>query len=242
MGYIDEALELINESKKTLKTIREIYDKSLQEKEVKTSLLIKIKNYLENLRSSLDFTAYHLFDKYGSSTRSNPKIYFPYAWSGLNQTDFTIRNVIDNKIPGLSVNRPDIATKIESFQWFSATENNWLPKFMDLNNENKHKRLSSQERKEIKELRVKSRNVGISMSGGASIKMTGNASMRFGDALITGNQHFSADKPPIIHGKATKEIITWVSFRFSEIDEPVLPFLEKCLAGTEKIFNELKDI
>ena len=73
----------------------------------------------------------------------------------------------------MTTNRPEIAVKIESYQHFSNDENSWLPKFMELNNENKHQRLTPQTRKEVKQLNIKSGGGGasISLGGGASISL-----------------------------------------------------------------------
>lgn len=237
MGYIDDAKELIQESKATFIEIKKAYDDSLNDKEVKSSLLIKIKNFMENLRSALDFTAYDLFDKYGTSTTTNPKIYFPYAKNGLSKADFQTKKIIEKNLPGVIANRPDIVAKIESFQWFSCSDNRWLPKFMDLNNENKHQRLSPQTRKEIKVLRIHSGNIEMIIQG--SYKILENT-IKLGDAIIKGDQYLSADNLAIIKGNAKQEVITWVSFHFTDSKEPVLPFLESALNGTEKIVSELE--
>ena len=236
MNYKDDSISLIEDAKNTLLEIKNSYAESLHEKEVKSKLLIKIKNFMENLRSALDFSSHYLFDKYGSSTVSNPKIYFPYAWGELDLAEFRRRNLIENKIPGLSSNRPDIAIAIEDFQHFSDEKNSWLPKFMDLNNENKHQRLTPQTRTEDKELNIKFDNglTAISLSGGSIIHLAEGSTMEIGDSIIRGGQTFSAENPPIIENGNT-QIITWVSFEFTDLNEPVLPFLEKALNGCEKI-------
>ena len=157
MGYKEDAIELISESKSILNEIKTAYNDSLHEKVVKPKLLIKIKNFMENLRSSLDFTAHYLYDNYGANLGANePQIYFPYAWKDLDLNGFRTNNLIERKIPGLTTNRPEIAVKIESYQHFANDENSWLPKFMELNNENKHQRLTPQTRKEVKQLNIKS--------------------------------------------------------------------------------------
>jgi len=79
---------------------------------------------------------------------------------------------------------------------------------MDLNNENKHQRLTPQTRKEVKELRISSGNVGMRLSGGASIKISGNAQIRMGNSTIGGNQTISPDSPARILGPAKQEVIT----------------------------------
>lgn len=240
MGYKEDAIELINESKDTLEEIKSAYNDSLHDKEVKPKLLIKIKNFMENIRSALDFTAHDLFDKYGTNGGNTGNIYFPYAWEGLDLNGFRTRNRIERCIPGLSSNRGDIATKIESYQYFSNQDNWWLPKFMELNNENKHQRLTPQTRKETKQLNIKSSGGGasISLGGGASISLGRGASIQIGDTVIPGGQSFDANNPPVTFG-GKKEIITWVSFEFSHNNQPVTPLLETSLKGADKFINEL---
>ena len=60
---------------------------SLNEKEIKKSLLIEIKNLMENVRSSLDYCANGLFYKYGYSKKDNVDIYFPYAQTKFSKRD-----------------------------------------------------------------------------------------------------------------------------------------------------------
>ncbi len=239
MSHFDDANQLIQFAKDHLPKIEESYAASLSEKEITPRLLIEIKNFMENLRSALDFAAHGIFQKYGSTTSSNPKIYFPYASSSQSKLDFQNSHRIDACIPGLSASRPDIVTKIESFQHFASPGNRWLPVFMDLNNENKHQHLTPQTRKEIKELRIYSGGASISMTPGASISMSTGASIQIGGMIIPGGQNFDVNKPPITIGPGKKEVITWVSFHFSTNDEPVLPLLKQALEGVTLFVQDL---
>jgi hypothetical protein len=239
MSYFNDAKVLVSECQNTLTEIERAYQESLTSKEIKPSLLIKIKNFMENLRSALDFSAHGLFDKYGDRSDVGKNIYFPYAWDGLDLNGFRAKNRVEKYIPGLNASRPDIVLTIESYQYFASPDNAWLPKFMELNNENKHQRLTPQTKKEVKELRITSGNVGMRLTGGASIKITGNAQIRMGNSIIGGNQTISPDSPARIFGPAKQEIITWVSFIFTDNNEPVIPLLTKALNGIEKIVNEL---
>jgi len=238
---VKDAKELVRECNSSIEEIQKEYATALNEKEIKPQLLIRIKNFMENLRSSLDFTAHALFDKYGDrSSRKN--ICFPYAWEGLDITKFRNKNRIEKCIPGLSSNRPDIVAKIEGYQYFSGKENAWLPKFMDLNNENKHQRLTPQKRRERKELRISSGGASMSLGEGALGSMERGASIRMGRMVIPGGQSFNVNKPPITFGEGEKEIITWVSFHFTSNKQPVMPFLKQALRGVEKIVNELSNM
>lgn len=240
MGHFDDARELIKYARDQLPEIQSAYDTSLSDQEIKPQLLIEIKNFMENLRSALDFTAHGLFDKYGSSTSKSPRIYFPYATLNQSETEFRRLSRIDTCIPGLSSSRPDIAEKIISFQHFSADQNKWLPIFMQLNNENKHQQLTPQTHKEAKELRMSSGGASISMGPGASISVGRGASIRIGGMTVPGGQAFNVDKPPVTFGPGKKEVITWVSFHFSTTDTPVLPLLNQALEGIDQIVSKLE--
>ena len=242
MSYFDDASQLVQYAKEHLAKIEREYGLSLSEKVIRPSLLIDIKNFMENLRSSLDFTAHGLFQKYGFSASSDPKIYFPYALLNQSKEEFRKSRRLDICIPGISSRRPDIAEKIESYQHFAGQSNKWLPIFMDLNNENKHQQLTPQIRKETKELRISSGGASISMGPGASNSMSPGASIKIGNMVIPGGQSFDVNRPPTTIGPGKKELITWVSFHFSTNNEPVLPLLKQTLEGIARIVGELSTI
>lgn len=240
MGQFENAKELVEYCKTTLKKIEKAYDESLVNKEIKTTLLIEIKNFMENLRSALDYTAHELYDKYCHSSNPNPSIYFPYAWGTCDKGRFQAEEIIENKIPGLTASRPDIVAKIETYQHFDDPRNNWLPVFMDLNNKNKHQELTAQVIKERKKLKISSE--GRTMTLGGRMSISKGYQMKMGKMIILGGQSFDANNPPITSGEGTIEIITWSSFHFSTNNVLVLPFLEQALNGTENIINELSEI
>lgn len=235
-----DAKELILHSKEMLEKIEKSYIESLQDKEIKKTLLIDIKNFMENLRSALDFCAHGLFYKYGNSPKANPKIYFPYAFSKKTKTEFQREMTIEKKIPGIGSN-PDVIKMIEEFQHFGTSNNKWLPIFMDLNNENKHLKLSPQSKKNQKQLILASGNKGIPLGVGAQIALEKGAKFQFGNAIIEGEQTFDANNPPKIKG-GYNIVKSWTSFYFDKNNVEVLPFLKESLIGTEKIVEELSVI
>lgn len=119
MGYSEDVTQLILYAKEQFPQIKDAYNASLHAKIINPKLLIEIKNLMENLRSALDFTAHGLFEKYGTSKTSKPRIYFPYASTNQTEEQFQKSKRIDICIPGLSKNRPDIVTKILSYQHFA---------------------------------------------------------------------------------------------------------------------------
>lgn len=238
MSQFDEARDLVGHAGEELAAIQNLYQESLDEKSIKSVLLIAIKNFMENLRSALDFTARGLYSKYGAPSKADPRIYFPYAVKHQSLSAFRKSKRIEQCIPGLRSSRPDIVTAVEEMQhWNSGYA--WLPDFMDLNNENKHERLTPQTRKESKQLKISSGGASIGLGEGASIQMGQGTSIQIGRAVIPGGQRIDVDNPPVVLGEGRSEIITWVSFHFAANDRPVIPFLTEVLDGVRQIVNDL---
>lgn len=239
MGYFDDAKELVTHASEEIPRLKAAYDESLNEATVKPKLLVEIKNVMENLRSALDFAAHGIFDRYGNSSLANPNIYFPYSRLGQDLAAFQSSNRIERCIPGITASRPDIVVKLESYQHFSAQENRWLPLFMDLNNENKHERLTPQTREVTRQLKIESGGASMSLGEGCSISMGPGASIKVGGMVIPGGQNISANSPARFTGKGKQTVITWVSFRFDTNNELVMPFLKTAVNRTGKIVDEL---
>jgi hypothetical protein len=228
MRQFEDAIHLIDYGKVSIEKIEISYVESLNDKQIRPYLLIKIKNFMENLRSALDYTANGLYAKYGKEPRKRKEISFPYALQTVNAIDFRRKQLIKEKIPGLTGNRPDIAKKIESYQHFSNSDNVWLPKFMSLNNSNKHQELTPQTKFENRELIT-------TLSNGSKIILG------HGARLIKGEVTYNVDNPMPFEG-AVHEVNVWSSFNFSSNNEPVLPLLKIALTGAEKIVLELSEL
>ena len=239
MAHFDDAKELVKHAKSALPKLEQDYHASLHEKTVKPALLIDIKNIMENLRSALDFSAHGLFTKYRGSTKANRKISFPYAVAGQTQSEFRAANRIETCIPGITAARPDIVARLESYQHYAHPSNNWLPMFMDLNDENKHEKLTPQTRQEARQLRIESRGAAIVLESGASGSLGQGALIQLGDVVIPGGQDFSGERPAALHGSGTQTVIVWMSFTFDGNGEQVVPFLNTALHSVERIVNEL---
>ena len=239
MAHFDDARALVVHTKKALTKLEQDYHSSLNERTIRQDFLIDIKSLMENLRSALDFSAHGLFHKCSTLPKANPKIYFPYATLQQTQAAFQASQRIEICIPGITVARPDIVARLETYQHYSNPANRWLPLFMDLNNENKHERLTPQTRSEARQLRIQSREATLELGPGAVTDLGQDASIQIGDAVIRGPQAVSGDRPATVDGAETQTIIVWVSFRFDSNGEEVLPFLQNAVNQVDRIVNEL---
>jgi hypothetical protein len=220
MAAFEDAAGLVQHAERELPKIRQAYEASLHAKTVSQTLLIGIKNFIENLRSALDFATHGVFDRYGSSLKAKPKIYFPYARADETRAVFEKSERIEARIPGLTASRPDIVQLLLEMQHFGSYGYTWLPAFMELTNENKHQRLTPQIRKETKELRISGGGASISLGQGASSSFGSGASLVIGNALIRGEQSFDVTQPPRVQG-GKAEVTTWVSFHFDTNNQRV---------------------
>ena len=238
MGAFDDAEELVRHAGQKLADIQKEYERSLNKQRIRATLLVEIKNFFENLRSALDFTAHGIFDQFGSSRKANQRVYFPYSTTGQTRSEFEKTGRIEQCIPGLTASRPDIVQLLLEMQHFGSRGYDWLPDFMALTNENKHQKLTPQVRHETKELRVSGPGASISLGQGASISMGSGTSISLGGAVIRGGQTIDTNHPPVVEG-GRSDVITWVSFQFEHNGRPVYPFLKLAQKGVSEIVSEL---
>jgi len=69
-NYFTEAKALIEHSRGSFENFKSEYDECLRKKTIQKTLLIDIKNILENLRSALDYCSHGLYEKYGDKKNS----------------------------------------------------------------------------------------------------------------------------------------------------------------------------
>ena len=140
-----QALALIAVNQNLLKEIEVVYANDLSNQNISDELLIKIKNFLENLRSALEYCAQGLAKSYGENV-NNRNVTFPYASLKVSKEKFINKNFIESKIPGLSKNSPKAVELILAMQHFSDPRCKWFPAFMELTNTNKHVELTPHEK------------------------------------------------------------------------------------------------
>jgi hypothetical protein len=219
MSRFDHARELVTHSEEQLDAIRNLHQKCLDEQVVTPTFLIEIKNFMENLRSALDYCAVALFDKYGHSTKAAPKVYFPYAKLTDDKSKFH-SVIVERSIPGLLTSRPDIVDKLASYQHFGNT-GNWLPQFMEITNENKHTQLTPQVQKQAQAVLIS-----------ATIPPGGTLDIDLSDIPLGG----SPDKPfQAVAG-------VWTRLEFTTHGGPVLLLLEFALRNVGNLVKELASL
>jgi len=211
---------VLKKAKDSIDKIEKEYNESLTAQSISDDLLVDIKDYLGNLRSSLDYLR-------GKVSKYN----FPICKT---EKEF------DNCTTDLS---SEVKNAIKKWQPFQG--NDWIGWFNILNNKSKHLTLIPQKRSEKKTMTAKTENVSVTMpidnpnfsihQGDGCQVFLGGVPVKFTNQGIV----------PLAPGLQT-EITTWVSFEFDNSNCPdlpnnisALPFLKQCF---EKIIQAISEI
>lgn len=215
---------LLKKASADFTALKTAYDSSLHEKHIREDLKVLIKNIFENLRSCLDYIAQDTFETYCSTAKKPDRLYFPIRTS---EPDF--RQAVAKDFPGLELTANVVYTLLDSVQPYRDL---WLGQFNRLNNHNKHQDLVEQTRTEACHVTVSRGGCSVSWGPGVTFGSAG--------VSVVGVPIDPTTQLPISNTVAKTEIVTWVDFRFKEINRPVLPFAESSIQNVTKLFQALR--
>lgn len=226
MPRLDDIDSLLLDARPKLKEIERGYHSSLESKNIDPKLKIQIKNYLENLRSILDYLGKEVNERY---CKRKTRAYFPMGFD--SPTKF--KKFMDNLYPGLAASNIELFNIIESFQRYTEGSPNTLSLFSTLVNENKHAILSHQTRKETK-------RITVSRPNGGSVSWSPD-NVRFGRGVYIVGAPINPSTQRIVPTDGVNEKLElWISFHFEAISREVLSFLREILTLVESITTTLK--
>lgn len=119
--------------------VRQEYARGVAARSLPRFLPIQVKNLCENLRSALDYLAHEIWDAYGDTSASKPKIYFP-----IRRTPPEFASVVAALYPRLANGNSELYRLLECIQPYPGSKDEWLGEFNKLNNDNKHLDLAPQ--------------------------------------------------------------------------------------------------
>jgi len=210
---LPDSESVLDKADDQLAEVRQMYEESLQQKQPSGRLLATIKNVLDNQRSALEFIAHAIYEQHG---KKGSKCYYPYAH---NAAEFNA--VFDKNLPGVRAARPDIATAIQAHQPYQA-EHGSLGYLVTLSNENKHRNLSPQSRREHRRFEV--RRDGATMSMDADAYLRGDIKFNFGPGVeirIAGHRVNSEAEL-----RAVMQEVIYVDWLFTDTGSSVIATLE----------------
>ena len=214
---------LLKKAQSDFAELKRAYELSLAEKHVSDDLRVSIKNIFENLRSCLDYPAQDIFESHCASSKKPNRLYFPIRTT---PTEFVAG--VERDYPGLKEASKRVFDILDAVQPYQAP---WLGSFNKLNNHNKHQDL-------VEQSRTEARQVTVSRGGGS---VSWGPGVTFGGCVSpVGVPIDPRTQMPVPNDVATTEVVAWVDFRFGEIDQSVLPFLELSLKNVEELFEQLK--
>ena len=214
---------LLSKADADFQSLRAEYDTSLHEKHVREELKVAIKNIFENLRSCLDYLAHDIFQSHCSGAKKPKRLYFP-----IRQTEKEFNQAISSDYPGLASSSAVTMQILKDIQPFNDA---WLGQFNKLNNHNKHQDL-------VEQTRTEQRQVSVSRGGGS---VSWGPGVTFGSGVsVMGVRIDPRTQMPVPNSVAKTEVVVWIDFRFAEINESVLPFVEKSIKSVRQVFEELK--
>lgn len=228
---LEDSESLLDEATKMLMEIVVLYEKSLDKRIIPNSLRVRIKNYLENIRSALDYPANYIFEFYCAQNfppdkieRKRKSIYFP-----IRKTKTLFDTCINDDFKGLTTAKPSIVSVFEKHQSFNST--NWLEILNHLNNSNKHRNLAIQERI------IKDRIIKI---GGITLTNCSFDNNKGGDIRI-GRNIINMDEDNIPkESHPEMKVSVRVDFVFKDLNISVIETLTEILANSKIVIAELK--
>jgi hypothetical protein len=243
----DDVRALLDHAKNQLrgpdgKNMRRQYEESLGAKIVPATPRIEVKNFMENLRSALDYLAKDIYEAVieprlaKAGKQSKKEVYFPYG-----KDEHGFKSSIGTNLPDLQALNPPIYDAIEAVQPHKSG-NDWLCQLCRIVNEKKHDLLTPQSRTETQTMTASAGGASVTLpinNPNVSIQQGSGASVTIGGVPVRlSNQGIEPLGPGL-----TRTVTTWVSFRFADTNTEVLPLLEKALNEirllSQKVYAEL---
>ncbi|MGB4782885.1 hypothetical protein [Candidatus Methylomirabilis sp.] len=223
MKRADSIEALLKKARTDFARLKDEYNASLHEKHVRNDLKVSIKNIFENLRSCLDYLAHDIFEAHCANAKKPGRLYFPIRPSAPE-----FGTAITKEYPALQTTAPKVYDLLEAVQPYRDP---WLGQFNKLNNHNKHQDL-------VEQSRTETRQVTVSRGGGS---VSWGPGVTFGSGVsVMGVPIDPRTQMPVPNTVAKTEVVTWIDFRFREIDQSVLPFIDASIANVDKLFRSLQ--
>jgi hypothetical protein len=226
---------LLNDAAEQLEIIQKFYDDSIHHKEISPVLRLKIKHFLEDIKSSLDYTAYTIFTIYSIEhikmklEDHQRQVCFP-----VKHTDKKFDDFIKNVFPELNNKNPEIVDFFKSVQPCYG-ETVWYNDLNELVNKNKHRYLTPQYKKEVTQINYMKDVLGNTYND-VTIESNSGTLIAYGDSMVD------------VTGKKTNPFIeeidasVWVDFVFKDLNKSVMPTLFSIYDGSNKIINDIERV
>lgn len=228
---------LINDSKNLLEEIEYLYLHDINFGQDSPLLRVRIKQFLENINSALDYAAFSVFTEYCAvrvkkerPTKFNNierNVYFPCKVKKDGNGSFN--KYIDERFPFLVEEKPEIVDIFAMYQPFPS-KSKWLLYLKELVNSNKHRTLLKQKSQHTTSINRLTTSNGSSISGITVVNSEDSLPFHFvnGDGSEEEMTNFNVEIK--------------VEFMFPNIDQPVLPTLNRIIRSAPSIIENLEKL
>lgn len=236
---VEDSIVLFERAGRLLMTIDKEYQKSVDTGTVSSELRIAIRDYLGDIRSTLDYLAWDIFtDKCMANIDAEKlnatmtRIQFPIL-DEKKEFDKRIRN----NFKGLSSEIVDVLESVQSYK--TADDTCWIKLLQELNNENKHRNLTRQKKRtkqQINNLQIAQEGVNFTFVG-----CTSNLEDIEFMKMLTGSS--ITDKELRTHPDVAEyDVDMEVKLLFKELDAPVLDTLQKIHRGASELTQKILSV
>lgn len=230
---LDDAKFLLTDAKEQLEITQKFYEESINQKEISPVLRLKIKHFLEDIKSSLDYTAFSIFNTYSIDhikmqlVDHQRQVCFP-----VKHTEKKFDTFILNVFPELNNKNPKIVEILKSVQpCFNNTT--WYNDLNELVNKNKHRYLTPQHKKETTHIHYMKDVFGNTVQNCTFENVA--VPVAYGDHAVD----FTISNPDPFVNELRSTV--WIDFLFSELGKSVIPTLSDIYYGAIKIINEIEE-
>ncbi|MED4267317.1 hypothetical protein [Priestia megaterium] len=231
---LEDSRILIDDAANLLEEIEILYARDIEIGEDSPLLRVRIKQFLENINSALEYAAFTAFTEFCADRVKNERanhferiernVYFPCKLQ--KDGDYGFNKYMNERYPYLDQEKPEVIDVFEKYQPF-PTRSKWLSNLKDLVNSNKHRQLSKQSHRKSMHI-----NHLLTASGGGifGVTLEGSGSQPLISFEGEGSQPISFD--------GSIEYF----FTFDEIDQPVLKVLRRIYKSAPLIISDLEKI
>lgn len=229
---LEDSKLLIEDSEKLLSEIKIIHDRDISSGKDTPLLRIRIKQFLENINSALDYAAFHIFKEYcakkiqenepGKFSFRESRVYFPC----LDDRE-KFENYINDRFKYLKDENEELINILAKFQPF-PTRSKWLKNLKLLVNNNKHRELTQQKRQHSTQINRLTASNNSSISNLTIISEDGTLPFVFLNNDGSHAEIISFD------GEIKNEFI------FPELQSPVLPVLVRMIKSAPTVVEDIE--
>lgn len=222
-----------------LDKIKEAHAESLNEDRASYPLRMSIRNFLGNISSTLDYLAFDVFNDRCTQNlseteieKAQTRVYFP-----IYKSKHGFDKGVAKMFPGLVESDHEIVSIFESVQRYKAGDQAmWSEQLKTLNNENKHRIMTKQLKREV----VRANNITFS-SGGSTVSFIncdfvldeGSAILAHNGQTIKNNTLKNHPNTRVFDAQVQNQ------FFFKDINSPVLTTLENICKGAADVTQRL---